>query len=208
MQPASPTPPRRFAKLVTEVLAPWVWVVWLPAAIGWSATGTAFGALVWGAVVAVFGAVIPMAVIVHGARRGRWDNHHVTRREDRLVPLLTCVGSVGVGIAALALAGAPHEMIALAAAMFSTLVVTTAITLAPGGRGWKISVHSGVAFGAIAILAIQSGPWWALLWSASALVAWSRVELGDHTTGQVCGGAVLGVLGGGGIYSAGLLLLG
>ncbi|MFD0204203.1 MULTISPECIES: hypothetical protein [Saccharothrix] len=188
------------ARVVTEVLAPWVLVLGLPLVVAWGVTGSVAEGLLWGAVVGLTGSVVPMAVIVRGARRGKWDGHHVTNREGRLVPLLVCVGSLGVGIAALLFGGAPRAMVALALAMFFSLLACLTVTFAlpvDGTRGWKVSFHAAVAAGAVAILAITFGPWLLLAAPLVALVAWSRVVLGDHTKAQVVVGAVLGVVVGG-----------
>ncbi|WP_433271864.1 hypothetical protein ACQPZF_14180 [Actinosynnema sp. CS-041913] len=194
------TPPL-LARVVTEILAPWVLVLSLPLLVAWHATGNAFQTVVWGLVVGVTGSVIPMAVVVRGARRGRWNGHHVTNREGRLVPLFTCAASLGTGIALLVVGGAPHRMLALSLSMFLSLVVSIAITFgAPvpgGGRGWKVSVHTAVAAGALAVLVVTFGPWTLVFAPAVALVGWSRVALGDHTVAQVVGGVALGLVVGG-----------
>ncbi|GAA1339640.1 hypothetical protein [Saccharothrix algeriensis] len=193
-------PPPLLARVVTEVLAPWVLVLSLPLLVAWHATGDAAQTAVWGLVVGVTGSAIPMAVVVRGARRGRWDGHHVTNREGRLVPLFTCAASLGTGIAVLVFGGAPQRMLALSLSMFLSLVVSIAITFAApvrGGRGWKVSVHTAVAAGALGVLVVTFG-WWTLVFApAVALVGWSRVALGDHTVAQVVGGAVLGLVVGG-----------
>jgi membrane-associated phospholipid phosphatase len=194
---------RRVARLVTEVLAPWVWVLGLPLVIGWHATRTLGGALLWGLIVGITGSVIPMIVIIRGARRGKWDSHHVTNREGRVIPFIACITSLGLGIAILVLGDAPRQMIALALAMFASLVVSIAITfgLPVGGvRGWKISMHAAVAAGSAVILTVAYGPWLLLVAIAVVLVAWSRVALGDHTTAQVVAGSVLGLIVGGVSY--------
>ncbi|MEU4804768.1 hypothetical protein [Actinosynnema sp. NPDC023587] len=196
---ATQTPPL-LARVVTEVFAPWVLVSFLPVLVAWHATRSVVPTVVWGLVVAVTGSVIPMLVVVRGARRGRWRSHHVTDREGRRVPLLTCVLSLGAGIAALVLGDAPDRMVALALAMFLSLVVSIAITFAapvPGGRGWKISVHTSAASGALAVTVVTFGLWTLVFAPAVALVGWSRVALRDHTVGQVVGGAVLGFVVGG-----------
>ncbi|RKT52474.1 hypothetical protein C8E97_0988 [Saccharothrix australiensis] len=185
------------------MLAPWVWVLGLPLAIGWHATGQPVPALLWGLVVGVTGSVIPMVVIVRGARRGRWEGHHVTNREGRVVPFIACIGSLAVGVVILVVGDAPRQMLALALAMFATLVTCVAITFAlpvGGARGWKISMHAAVAAGASVMLVIAYGPWLALSAIAVVLVDWSRVELGDHTRAQVVWGSVVGAAVGGGSY--------
>ncbi|MER5262282.1 hypothetical protein ABTZ99_09405 [Actinosynnema sp. NPDC002837] len=194
---------RKLARAATEVFAPWIWVLGLPLAVSWHATGDVLATLAWGAVVGITGSVVPMLVIIRGARRGLWDGRHVTRREDRFVPFITCICSLGVGIAALLIGDGPGRLIALAVGMFVSLIASVAITFAlpvPNGRGWKISIHAAVAAGAVMVLTIDYGPWLLLLTPAVALVAWSRVELRDHTTPQVLGGTALGALVGGLLY--------
>ncbi|MEU5694989.1 hypothetical protein [Actinosynnema sp. NPDC020468] len=185
------------ARVATEVLAPWVLVLGLPLLVAWHATSSVPETLLWGLVVGVTGSVIPMVVIVRGARAGRWDGHHVTNREGRVVPLLTVAASLGVGIAALFLGHAPRAMLALALAMFLSLVVCLAVTF---GARWKVSIHAAVAAGALVILALTYGPWVLLGAVLVAWVAWSRVALGDHTAPQVVVGAVMGAVVGGTIF--------
>ena len=187
---------KKVARGATEVLAPWVWVILLPFGVA-AATESFWMTLLWGVVVAVTASVIPMAVIVRGARKGKWDGHHVTNREGRLVPLVTAGASLAAGTVIMVLGDAPRNMLALAGSMFASLVVSMAITF---GLKWKISLHAAVAWAAVVTLTIVFGPWWLLLALPAALVAWSRVELGDHTTAQVLAGSVMGVVVGGGSF--------
>jgi amino acid transporter len=177
------------ARLTTEILAPWVWVLGIPFAVAAPATHNIGTTLLWGMVVGVTGSVIPMAVVLRGVRKGKWDNHHVTTREHRLVPFLVCVVSVGGGWTILALGDAPRQMIALAVSMFISLLVTLGITF---GLSWKVSMHTAVAAGAVTVLAVTYGPLFLIAGIAVAMIAWSRVALGDHTTGQVIGGTLVG----------------
>jgi hypothetical protein len=190
----------RFARLATEILAPWVWVLTLPLAVAWSATGhRPIPALSWGLLISVTGSLLPMALIVRGAKRGRWDGHHVTDRAGRRVPLLFAGLSLGVGFAVLLVGGAPAPLIALAASMLASLVVAVAITF---GAKFKISLHAAVASAAVVVLTLTYGPWLLLLAVLVAWVAWSRVALRDHTTPEVLAGLLMGVVVGGGGYWA------
>lgn len=185
---------QRFARWGTELLAPWVWVLGLPLAVAWVATGRIGPTLLWGLLVAVTGSLIPMAVIVRGARKGKWDGHHVTNRAGRAVPLLVAGVSLGAGFVVLVAWHAPDEIIALAASMLASLVVSVAITF---GFKFKISLHAAVAVSALVVLLFTYGPWaWALL-PLVAWVCWSRVKLGDHTLAEVLSGTVMGLLVGG-----------
>ncbi|QWF83781.1 hypothetical protein [Amycolatopsis sp. CA-230715] len=135
-----------------------------------------------------------MAVISHGARQGKWDSHHVTNREGRVIPFAACITSLAAGLLIVTLGGAPHEMTALAGAGILCLIASIAITF---GLHFKISMHAQVAALAVVVLAIVYGPVLLLLGVLVVWVCWSRVELRDHTTAQVVLGALLGVLLGG-----------
>jgi membrane-associated phospholipid phosphatase len=73
--------------------------------------------------------------------------------------------------------------------MLTGLAATLLVTL-----WWKLSVHTAAASGTVAILALTFGSALALTVPAVALVAWSRVRLGDHTPAQTLAGAALGGL--------------
>jgi hypothetical protein len=186
----------RAARVVSEVFAPAVVVLVLPLAVAWSATGgSVLWTLVWGVEVALFSSVLPMLFIVRGARRGRWDTHHVRDREHRTVPLLFGLASTLVGLAVLVVGSAPRPVLALSLAMLATLVVCIVIT-----RRWKVSLHTAVAGGAVAMLVLLYGAWAAWLLVPLVAVGWSRVVLGDHTVAQVVVGALLGPVFGGAVF--------
>jgi hypothetical protein len=184
------------ARVVTEVLSPVVVVLAVLLAVAWHATGNDVGAtLGWVGVVAVFYSVLPMLILVYGARRGRWDGHWVRDREHRFVPLVLSLVSAVAGLAVMILGDAPREVIALALAMIAAVVACLVIT-----RWWKVSIHATVAGGAAAMVIYLYGPWLLLLLVLVALVCWSRVVLTDHTVGQVLVGAVLGPVVGGAVF--------
>lgn len=195
---AVPSLPLRVARVVTEVLSPAVIVVALPIAVAWQATGYQLGpTLGWGLLVAVFYSAIPMVIMVHGARRGRWDGHWVRERERRTVPFLLCLVSTVAGLVIMLVGGAPRAVIALSWSMIATLLACLVIT-----RWWKVSVHATVAGGAVATIVLLYGPWYLLLVAGVVLVAWSRVAVADHTVAQVVVGALLGPAAGGGVFLA------
>ena len=186
----------RVARIITEALSPAVVVILLPMSVAWSSTGHDVPRTVlWSTVVATFYSVLPMIFIVRGARRGRWDGHHVRDREHRFVPMLMCLASALAGLVILLLGDAPREVIALSWAMIITLLVCILIT-----RWWKVSLHATVAGGAVAMLTLLYGPWLLTLVLLVGLVCWSRVRLTDHTATQVVVGALLGPIIGGAVF--------
>lgn len=195
--PETRTSTDRVARVLTEIFAPWVIVVVLPIAVAWRATGSIVPALGWGLLVSATSSILPMGVIVWGARTGRWDSHHVRDRAGRFVPFVALIAMSLVGLGLLMLLAAPWLLIALDIAMIVSLFVTGGITV-----WWKISMHSAVAAGAVVILAVLFHPvCWALMLVVVA-ISWSRVHLRDHTAAQVTIGAIVGAIIGGGVFTA------
>lgn len=195
--PQTKTSADRVARVLTEIFAPWVIVVVLPLAVAWRATASIGPALGWGLLVSATSSILPMGVIVWGARTGRWDSHHVRDRAGRFVPFVALIVMSLVGLGLLVLLNAPWLLIALDVAMIVSLFVTGGITV-----WWKISMHSAVAAGAVVILAMLFHPvCWALMLVVVA-ISWSRVHLRDHTAAQVTIGAVVGAIIGGGVFAA------
>ncbi|HET9059211.1 MAG TPA: hypothetical protein VFN61_04765 [Acidimicrobiales bacterium] len=143
--------------------------------------------LAWAALAATFVAGLPFVYLLRGVRRGRWTDIHVGVREQRPAVLRFGLGSVCTGLAILWLASGPRQLIALVLAMVVGLVALSAVTLV-----WKISFHTGVASGVLAVLALQFGPPALLGTLVLIVIGWSRTRLGDHTLAQVCAGAVVG----------------
>jgi membrane-associated phospholipid phosphatase len=110
-------------------------------------------------------------------------------REQRRTPLIVGISSVFVGLVLVSSLGAPKPLVALVASMLAGLVVSLAVTIF-----WKVSIHTAVVAGAVVILAFTFGPILLVTAPAIALIAWSRVELGDHTPAQVIVGATLGAV--------------
>lgn len=187
----------KVAKVATEALAPWVWLVAMPYAIAWLGTHDVGKTLLWGTVLTVTGSVIPMGVILYGAKRGKYDSHHVNNREGRLVPILVALVSQVLGLVLLIVTGNPVVMWKLTAGIVAVGFFSLAITV---GLRWKISLHAAGSAGSVVLLVIGYGWWSAVLVPLVALVCWSRVELRHHTRNQVLAGVLLGVVAAGAGY--------
>ncbi|SEG94079.1 hypothetical protein SAMN04489712_1435 [Thermomonospora echinospora] len=176
----------RTARAVTELFAPWVLIISLFLAVGWS---TGERGVAWGLLGAAFASMGPMTVIVAGVIVGRYTDHHLTTREQRVIPLVLSLIMVVTGIFVLHVLNAPADVLAVEAAMLGGLVVTAPITAL-----WKVSFHTGVASAAVTILAIVYGPVLIALSPIVVLIGWSRVKLAHHTPLQVLLGAPIGTL--------------
>lgn len=187
--PVRRSPAQRTARLLTEVFAPAVLAAAMPLIIAVRFTVPPLAGIGWGLLAVFFSSVIPYGVIWLGVRRGQLTDHHIGVREQRRKPLILGLLSVLIGLAVLGSAGAPRQLIAMVVVLFVTGLVVTAIN-----QLWKLSAHAAVASASGAVLVMVFGP--ALLSAAliAAAVGWSRVQLRDHTTGQVVAGAVAGVV--------------
>ena len=121
-----------------------------------------------------------------GIHHWNWADRHVGVKRERLIAMSFITCSVAVGVVLMIMLGAPHKMTGYIAGMLASAVVIAVITLA-----WRISVHCAVTSAGVLIVALAFSPY---VLGAYGLVAWSRVELGDHTPGQVIGGTALGAV--------------
>jgi membrane-associated phospholipid phosphatase len=114
---------------------------------------------------------------------------NISLREQRTRFGVVAITSILLGLVLLAAFDAPAEMVALLAAIAVGVACGWVITL-----WWKISVHAAIAAGAATVLLLVSGPALLAIWPLVAVIAWSRVQVGDHTTTQVAAGVALGVV--------------
>lgn len=131
--------------------------------------------------------LVPLVYLILLLKRGLVTDIHLRVREQRTRPLLVTVAATVAAWVILQIGAAPRLLVALAAATSIQTIVFLFITLR-----WKISFHSASAAG-MAVMA------WLFLGSAAIwfvmtvpLVAWARVRLKRHTTGQTFAGAALG----------------
>ena len=94
--------------------------------------------MLWWAVTIIGVSVIPYVFIRWGVRRCHYSDFHVSRREQRLVPLILAVGCMGVSMLILVWINASAKLMATMTSMIITFVVALAITQL---ARWKISLH-------------------------------------------------------------------
>ncbi|WP_240961026.1 hypothetical protein [Rhodococcus sp. A14] len=183
----------RLARAVTEVGAPWVLNIVSSLFLGVYLESTA-----WGIFVAMISGGLPMAFILFEIWRSRIGDHHVTEHRERHLLIVVILAIVLAGLFIQICANAPAELIAFTAAGFATLLAIGIITSVVR---WKVSVHTAVSAGITVILTLAVSPIWILALACTPAIGWSRVRLGDHTTGQVIVGAFVGAFIAGGTYT-------
>jgi membrane-associated phospholipid phosphatase len=187
---ARPLPRRlRVARLIGELLSPPPILAALALVVAWDSSPTPAMAVLWGGIVAVSASVLPYALILRGVRHGRLSDKNISLREQRIRFAAVATASILTGLAVLAVFDAPAEMVALQASIAVGVACGWVITL-----WWKISVHVAIAAGAATVLVVVFGPALLAVWPLVAVIAWSRVQVGDHTPAQVLAGVALGVV--------------
>lgn len=140
-------------------------------------------------IVAVLGiSVAPFLFIRHGVRRGHYSDHLISRREQRLIPLLFVIGCMTISFALLYFLGASHLLVATMTAVIVACSISLLIT-----RYWKISLHLVGIAGAVTVCVLMFGVLFLLLAPLVAIVAWARWQGGAHTLLQAAVGAALAV---------------
>lgn len=133
--------------------------------------------------------VFPGIAVLVGWARGWWAHPDLIDRRERYIFL----PSVCVGIfAGRMIAGHVAAGTALPAILTTMLVYLFMVWII--NFYWKISMHSSAAAGMTGLLTLLIGPWALLGLIGTAIIGWSRYELGRHTLPQTIGGALFGLL--------------
>lgn len=173
-------------KVLTEVFAPWVVL-----AAGSAQLGRAVRSPGWGLATAAGLGLVPQSAIAWRVHRQGLSDHHVTKREDR--PLV--IAGIAVSVVSLMAAqnrfSAPPELRRMTKGALVTLAVAGAATLRV-----KVSFHTAVLAGVIAVLAREVSPryWFGL--GLVPPVAWARVRISHHSPLETALGVAIGAAGG------------
>jgi membrane-associated phospholipid phosphatase len=191
---------KRITRLISNILNPFLVSAAVLVLLAFKDAPSTTEALKWAAISLVI-SVLPVLIVVIWLVRsqkmdGFFDN---TRRQRHAIYLLASViGAIGCWL----MWGlkAPELLAVTFTAGFAELVVFTGVN-----HYWKISLHTAFAAGAVTIVTLVYGAAaaWAVIFLP--LVAWSRIELKQHSIAQVITGALLaaaivaGIFGGFGV---------
>lgn len=136
----------------------------------------------------IFASVLPMAIILHWARKLDTDKD-ISNREDRFIPLIVGVVSYLIGFIIALILGVSNFLTVLILCYTVNTFIVMLIT-----TKWKISIHTTGLSGPVAALIMLLGPIGAIFGLLYPLLIWSRFTLKKHTMAQAIAGGVFGFI--------------
>jgi membrane-associated phospholipid phosphatase len=179
----------RFAYWLSQITSPFVIGLGVLGSLSLSTASTVTEGLQWLAVIGV-GLLVPFGVIWWGIKLGQLTDLHVSRRSQRLLPLLVGLLALAGMLGGLLVLSASRPLVATLVAVIVEFALATLITQ---GAKYKISLHVDAAAGAVTVFCLLVGPMFLALTPLVGLIAWARWKLEAHTPLQTLCGAALAV---------------
>ncbi len=150
-------------------------------------------AFIWWGICIMLSTILPLIDLVVRLKLGKVSDFHVTRKEERTVPMLFNLGYLAAGAALLLILGAPREIVAIEVSSLFMIAVAFVVTF-----WWKISLHALGLVEIYVLLLLVFRTWTFFLWTLFfpvliVAVCWARVYMRKHTLGQVLVGSAAGV---------------
>lgn len=178
----------RTAKIISRFLAPQYVMSALLLSLALSDPVSWQRGLAWAAIVGLLAVGLPLLLFMRQLRNGRISDWHISKREERLQPVLIA-GSIvapAMTLALLCLLDGPRTMLVGLSSALIVIILNLAIT-----HWWKISQHASAIAASTTLATFVLGAGASPILLLVPLVAWSRVKLGAHTILQtIAGGAV------------------
>lgn len=178
----------RLAHICSEVLNPFYLAIPTFFVISLYSAPDVLHALLWWLITILGISIIPLTFILHGVRRGRFSDHHVSRREQRMMPLVFGIMCMLISFGCLFLLKVSMLLIVTVLAVIIACLITLIIT-----TRWKLSIHLVGVTGMVTVFVLLFGPLYFLLAPLVPLVAWARWKVRAHTPLQALAGMVLAV---------------
>lgn len=187
--PSLSTSGDRSAYWLSQITSPFVVGVGVLGYVSLSTAPAVTNGMEWLTVIGA-GLFVPYGLIWWGVRQGRWTDIHVSRRSQRLVPLLIGLVALGGMLAGLLLLDASRPLVATLVAIIVEFVVAALITQV---AKYKISLHVDSAAGAVTVFCLLASPAFLALSPLVVVIAWARWKLEAHSALQTISGAILAV---------------
>ena len=183
------TPGDHFAYWLSQITSPFVVGLGVFGYVSLSTASTVTEGLQWLTVIGV-GLLAPFGYIWWSVKTGKLTDLHVSRRSQRLVPLLVGLMALGGMLAGLLLLSASRPLVATLVAVVVSFASATLIT---NVAKYKISLHIDSAAGAVTVCCLLASPVFLALTPLVVLIAWARWKLEAHSPLQAICGAALAV---------------
>ncbi|RED66232.1 hypothetical protein [Cohnella lupini] len=144
--------------------------------------------LAWWLVISLGVSLAPILFIRRGVAKGKFTDHDVSRREQRLLPFLFTLACLAIALVVLLALDVSIELLATFTGMLATIVVALLITQ---WASWKISLHLIGVTGAVLTLGLLISSTLYLLTPLVVVVGWARWRLKAHTAMQAVAGAAV-----------------
>ena len=180
---------KKIANLLSNILNPFVVGLITILFLSFESTSSTADALKWSLILTAVGILPVFLAMLYLARKGKLDSIFTSVRQQRTgVYLLAAVCAVTGGVI-IAFLEAPPELRATFVAGFSAVIVFMVINF-----WWKISLHIAFITASATVLIILYGYIGAISVVILPMMAWARVESGQHTPAQVAAGAFLAMV--------------
>jgi hypothetical protein len=164
------TPADRFAYWLSQISSPFVVGFGVLGYVALSTASTVTEGVEWLTVIGV-GLLVPFGYIWWGVKSGKVTDLHVSRRSERLIPLLVGLVALGGMLSGLLLLSASRPLVATLVAVLVSFSLATLITQV---AKYKISLHIDSAAGAVTVCCLLAGPAFLALSPLVVLIAWAR----------------------------------
>jgi hypothetical protein len=180
---------QHLAHVISEISNPLFVAVPTFLIIAFSSSPDMLHVLLWWIIAALGISIAPFLFILQGVRRGKLTDHHVSKREQRFVPLVFGIACMMSSFILLFLLGASSLLIATVVAVIVACGISLIVT-----NYWKISLHLVGMTGAVTVFVLLFGPWLLVLSPLVLLVGWARWQVRAHTIFQALAGTALAVI--------------
>ena len=177
--------PRTLARTLTNLLNPFVIFTAIYAFVAFAQADTA-GASLYVAL-ELFAAATVAGYVLFMGRRSRVGDFWISTRAERLIPAIFLLAAFVALLGALALLGAPKDLLLLTLSIGLASAAVALLTLL-----FKASAHCTVAGHAAAAGLLLLGPLGWIFAITLPLVIWARVAPGAHTFPETLVGATVG----------------
>ncbi len=180
---------KRIATLTSNILNPFLMSLAVILLLSFESASSTLDAIRWSLILIAVCILPVFLVVIYQVRKGGLDGVFTSARRQRTKLYWLAGGCIGVGCVILVFCGAPPALVATFVAGLFAVAIFMGVNL-----WWKISLHTAFITALVTVLVILYG------WTAAVavvlipLMAWSRLELKQHSLAQVAAGTLLAAL--------------